>query len=127
MAARKATALVQLKVRLREKLRVQLQASAKINGVSLNQEIVDRLQNSFDSQPIVVMGEKLAVIMNFVREHAIRAEIAERDIGVLKTELGKYAARAHHAEEEVKVLGAALEARLQELAILREAGRERRQ
>ena len=43
MAKRKPTDKVQLKVRLQENLRADLERAAKKNGVSLNQEIVNRL------------------------------------------------------------------------------------
>lgn len=46
MATRKTTDTVQLKVRLREWLRADLEAKAKKNRVSLNQEIVNRLADS---------------------------------------------------------------------------------
>ena len=50
MVKRKATAVAQIKLRLRETLRADLEASAKKNDVSLNQEIVNRLIRSFTSQ-----------------------------------------------------------------------------
>ena len=47
MAARKQTAIVGLKVRLREPLRKKLEVAAKKKGVSLNAELVSRLEESF--------------------------------------------------------------------------------
>jgi hypothetical protein len=47
MAARKQTAIVGLKVRLREPLRKKLETAAKKKGVSLNAELVARLEESF--------------------------------------------------------------------------------
>jgi hypothetical protein len=47
MAARKQTAVVGLKVRLREPLRKKLEVAAKKKGVSLNAELVARLEESF--------------------------------------------------------------------------------
>ena len=47
MAPRDRTAVVQLKTRLREPLRARLEAGAKRRGVTLNTEIVDRLEQSF--------------------------------------------------------------------------------
>ena len=46
MATRKTTDTVQLKLRLREWLRADLEAAAKKKRVSLNQEIVNRLADS---------------------------------------------------------------------------------
>ena len=46
--ARDETAIVQLQVRLREDLRRALEQSAKTRRVSLNQEIVDRLEHTRD-------------------------------------------------------------------------------
>jgi hypothetical protein len=47
MAARKPTAIVQLKVRLREDLRRRLEREAERREDSLNNEIVRRLESSF--------------------------------------------------------------------------------
>ena len=47
MAPRDKTAVVQLKTRMREPLRARLEVGAKQRGVSLNTEIVDRLEQSF--------------------------------------------------------------------------------
>jgi hypothetical protein len=47
MATRKQTAIVGLKVRLREPLRKKLEMAAKKRGVSLNAELVARLEESF--------------------------------------------------------------------------------
>lgn len=45
--ARSEDAIVQLKARMREPTRAQLEASAKRRGVSLNTELVDRVEKSF--------------------------------------------------------------------------------
>jgi hypothetical protein len=50
MPARKQTAIVGLKVRLREPLRKKLEMAAKKKGVSLNAELVARLEESFLSE-----------------------------------------------------------------------------
>ena len=50
MTARKQTAIVGLKVRLREPLRKKLEVAAKKRGVSLNAELVDRLERSFSAE-----------------------------------------------------------------------------
>jgi len=46
VATRKTTDTVQLKLRMREWLRADLEAAAKKNRVSLNQEIANRLADS---------------------------------------------------------------------------------
>ncbi len=48
--ARSQDAVVQLKTRMREPLRARLEASAKERGVSLNTELVDRLEQSFTKE-----------------------------------------------------------------------------
>ncbi len=54
MAQRKKTATIQLsKVRMKEPLRGQLEKAAKARGVSMNAEIVDRLDRSFHNQALV--------------------------------------------------------------------------
>jgi hypothetical protein len=45
--SRRQDAVVQLKARMREPIRAQLEGSAKRRGVSLNTELVDRLEQSF--------------------------------------------------------------------------------
>lgn len=50
MPARKQSATAQLKTRLREPLRAQLEAAAKKRGVTLNAEIVDRLESSLKQE-----------------------------------------------------------------------------
>lgn len=44
---RKQTAVVQLKVRMREPLRAKLESAAAKKGTSINSEVVDRLESSF--------------------------------------------------------------------------------
>jgi hypothetical protein len=53
MAARKATELVPTMLRIRESLRKKLERSAKSNDVSINQEISDRLEVSFNRDDIL--------------------------------------------------------------------------
>ncbi|MBV9532078.1 MAG: hypothetical protein JO283_13680 [Bradyrhizobium sp.] len=48
--ARKATALIQFKLRIREHLRARLQQAADRRGVTLTQEIADRLEKSFEAE-----------------------------------------------------------------------------
>jgi hypothetical protein len=72
MAKRKNTDQVQINVRMREALRSKLEQSAKTNDGSLNREIVDRLERSFDRQELLVealtlaYGEKLAGLLMMV-------------------------------------------------------------
>ena len=49
MAKRKKTATVQLKLRIREELRRKLEREKDLREVSLNSEMVRRLENSFES------------------------------------------------------------------------------
>ena len=54
MAKRKTTDYIQINVRMREALRAKLETSAKRNDESLNREIVDRLERSFDRQELLI-------------------------------------------------------------------------
>jgi len=55
--ARKTTALIQFKVRMREHLRARLQRAADKRGVTLTQEIADRLEKSFEAENLQRLGE----------------------------------------------------------------------
>ena len=68
MATREPTAIVQLKVRLREPLRAMLEAEAKKWGVSLNQIIVTRLEDSFETD----IEKRIIALEN--NQEAIRME-----------------------------------------------------
>ncbi len=48
--ARKPSATIQLKVRMKEPLRAKIERAAKRRGISLNSEIVDRLSLSFQKE-----------------------------------------------------------------------------
>ena len=50
---RKQTAVVQLKVRMREPLRAKLESAAAKKGTSINSEVVDRLERSFERQDLL--------------------------------------------------------------------------
>lgn len=52
MADREKTAIVDLKVRMKESLRVQIEYAARAKGVSLNAEAAARLEQSFDHRPL---------------------------------------------------------------------------
>ena len=47
MNSRPKTALAGMKIRLREPLRARLESAAKRNGISLNKELVARVEQSF--------------------------------------------------------------------------------
>ena len=76
MAQRKKTATVQLKVRMKEPLRGQLEKAAKDRGVSLNAEIGKRLEQSFDIEnrfggpQLLELIEMIASVMRSTGEHA---------------------------------------------------------
>ncbi len=50
MAQRKKTATVQLKVRMKEALRARIEKAAKAGSVSMNAEILERLERSFETE-----------------------------------------------------------------------------
>src|ERR1700674_1254231 len=50
MAKRSKTAVANLKVRLRESLRSKIERAAKSRGVSMNAEMVDRIDESFEKE-----------------------------------------------------------------------------
>ena len=53
MAVRERTATVDLKVRLKESLRAQIEAAAREHGVSLNSETAARLERSFQDEELL--------------------------------------------------------------------------
>jgi hypothetical protein len=59
MTRRPKTAVAQLKVRLREPLRAQLEKSARQHGVSLNAEIAKRLDQSFEWEKAFADAKKM--------------------------------------------------------------------
>jgi hypothetical protein len=61
--ARKPTDIVQYKLRIRESLRRRIEQAAKKNGVSANQEMVGRLERSFEletQRKLDLVAEELA-------------------------------------------------------------------
>ena len=56
MATRKPTAIVGLKVRLREPLRKKLEVAAKKKGVSLNAELVSRLEMALIAEHSLILA-----------------------------------------------------------------------
>ena len=72
---RQRTALVQLKIRMREPLHARLEDAASRRGVSINAEVVDRAERTFDYQDLLgetlslAFGERLAgllILLGFV-------------------------------------------------------------
>ncbi len=73
--ARKKTAIAQVGLRLREPLRSKVEKAAKARGVSMNQELVDRIEGSFLNQDDV-FGD--ARTYRFVRFVALGIQLVER-------------------------------------------------
>jgi hypothetical protein len=73
--ARKKTAIAQVGLRLREPLRTKVEKAAKARGVSMNQELVDRIEGSFLSQDDV-FGD--ARMYRFARFVALGIQLVER-------------------------------------------------
>lgn len=63
-----------LGIRLLPELRDRVNAAARINGRSVNAEVTDRLQKSFDEAP----SEKQSPTLTIAVKEAIQDEIAER-------------------------------------------------
>jgi hypothetical protein len=82
MTKRKKTDIVPLMLRLRESLRKQLQDAARVKDVSLNSEIVERLEESFTRASIQDEFDKYRVsIQSELRKLSDRlgGEIRRRD------------------------------------------------
>jgi hypothetical protein len=66
---RDQTALVQLKIRMREPLRARLEEEASLRGVSINAEVVDRLEHTFQRNDLLAevlsltFGDRLAGLL----------------------------------------------------------------
>jgi hypothetical protein len=95
MPARKPTAIVGLKVRLREPLRKKLEVAAKKRGVSLNAELVSRLEESFLSETLTErmdqifagLDKRIAQLDNLVYLASSREEDLEDAIRKAQNEL----------------------------------------
>ena len=76
MAQRKRTATIQLKVRMKEPVRGQLEKAAKARGVSMNAEIGKRLERSFEIEDrlggpqLINLIETIASVMKLTGEYA---------------------------------------------------------
>lgn len=76
MAKRKPTDKAQLKIRVQENLRAALERSAKKNGVSLNQEIVNRLAWSLEAPALAKVdrdAEDLRMRVKALEDRIIKA------------------------------------------------------
>jgi hypothetical protein len=73
--ARKKTAIAQVGLRLREPLRAKIVKAANARGVSMNQELVDRIEGSILSQDDV-FGD--ARMYRFARFVALGIQLVER-------------------------------------------------
>lgn len=75
MARRKKSATVQLKVRIKEELRARLEKAGKARNVSMNAEIGERLEKSFEYEnrlggPLVTdLLESIGAVMRSTGEH----------------------------------------------------------
>jgi non-homologous end joining protein Ku len=106
MVKRSKTALVGLRVRLREPLRKKLETAAKQRGVSLNAELVDRLEASFSAQAVEdKLAPQLTLVVKQTRENMhMLAELEEwlKTPEADRPELLKKRERDKKAEEEAK-------------------------
>jgi non-homologous end joining protein Ku len=106
MVKRSKTAIVGLRVRLREPLRKKLETAAKQKGVSLNAELVDRLEASFSAQAVEdKLAPQLTLVVKQTRENMhMLAELEEwlKTPEADRPELLKKRERDKKAEEEAK-------------------------
>jgi hypothetical protein len=72
---RKADEIAQLNLRLPESLRSRIEAAAKKNGNSLNREILQRIEASFELQATTTMMQDALVKM---ADHMGLAELAQQ-------------------------------------------------
>ena len=80
---REATDWVDLKLRLRESLRHEIEDAAKEHGVSMNQEVIDRLSRSFAGERVLDEAFEFA----YGREAGVLMQI----IGRVMNDAGKFA------------------------------------
>ena len=72
--ARKPSDIVSPNLRIREDLRARLEKAAKRNDVSINREMINRLEDSFDSKPQLSL-EQLEFGLQVAWAHIERATI----------------------------------------------------
>lgn len=72
MAKRKVTDTAQMNLRLKESLRKKVEIEAKKNGVSLNQELVRRLERTFVDQGVEALIRSTALaVANEVNKNVL--------------------------------------------------------
>ena len=81
MTARKQSAIVGLRVRMREPLRKKLEVAAKKRGVSLNAELVHRLEESFLSEGVLERIDR--------RDAETRSALREAAVNIFREASGK--------------------------------------
>jgi hypothetical protein len=79
--ARKPTELVPLMLRLRESLRKQLEKAAKAHDVSMNTEINDRLEHSFEREK---QEARDTAIVDAIAGSGLNREILQAAIHILR-------------------------------------------
>jgi hypothetical protein len=79
MPERDELAFIHLKVRFREKLRARLAEAAKERGVSMNAEIVARLEQSLDRPEIDIDVGQLQTDLMFAIVTLVRLAVAAKD------------------------------------------------
>ena len=73
---RQPSAIVQYKLRIREALRRRIERAAKEHGVSANQEMVRRLEQSFDQETTRTLDDICKVLtLSTVQLAEFRAEL----------------------------------------------------
>src|SRR5262245_32092862 len=88
MMYRKSTDTVQINLRLKESLRRRLNAAAKRNQVSLNAEMVARLDRSLDQEAIVGASELVQYVGRFLGP--LLADVQELNVsGDYRRAIGK--------------------------------------
>ncbi len=88
MAPRKPIDVVSFTLRLREELRAKLEAEAAKNGVSLNQEIITRLADTFETD----LGDRLDAVEKTILE-------TRRDWDVLQRRFDEFQAQTELASK----------------------------
>jgi hypothetical protein len=82
---RREAQLVQLKIRIRERLRQQLEQSAKEQEIPLTHEIVRRLERSFEGESLIRIRDQaekaLASIQEQVQRRDYLLELEMRQLG----------------------------------------------
>ncbi|MGM4870681.1 toxin-antitoxin system HicB family antitoxin [Bradyrhizobium sp. 956_D2_N1_5] len=83
MAKRKVTDTAQMNLRLKESLRKKVEIEAKKNGVSLNQELVRRLERTFVDQGVEALIQSTAMAVAQAVKNEINNGIVTHLDGVI--------------------------------------------